>query len=77
MVGLPKGGESMNVSGVSAQAQFQSLQQPFQSVGKAVAQQAASAATTQKPDGDGDHGVESQSGATSGAKTGQLLNALA
>ncbi len=67
----------MNVSGVSGQPQYQATQQVAASVRRAAVQQAATPAAQQRPDGDGDHGVEAQGGATSGSKTGQILNVLA
>jgi hypothetical protein len=44
---------------------------------KQAAVRATIAASAQKKDGDGDHGIEPQGAGQVGAKTGQLLNALA
>ena len=66
----------MNVSSISSQAQYQSVQQASASARKAAVQQVATT-LQQRPDGDGDHGVETQGTAIGGTTTGQLVNVLA
>ncbi len=65
----------MNVSAVSSQANYQAMQQATAASQGAALRQSLSAASGGTHDGDGDHGVETQS--ASSGKTGQLLNVLA